>query len=669
MSKKVKKSRLTFLIAVVVLLVLLPIAISLLQNAKKAEAAWMDDNYAYRNRVPISSHTAAESNVYVTVTLDTSASGQFQSDCGDLRFTDVTGNQLPYYIVSGCTTASTVIHVFFKSMPAGAQELYYYYGNPSVANGYTSADFSIQASAYAIGSVGSQEKGGAPVAYWKFDEGTGTSADDQSSNHNNGTITGATWQTDDQCISGKCIYFNGTTAYVSVGDKDLLDFNGTSSFAISVWVKPSTKDATYRRIVSKEFTDGSGRQGWLLWQQNGGIGFERFLNGSRDLALYSNGLSSNSWSHIEAVFDGSTMTLYINGTSVNSVSSTKSLVTNTASFTIGSNPTATASWNGLIDDVKIYNYARTTAQIKSDYASRGVAKGSTARLGSSSRNLDALSNGLVGYWKMDEASWTNDCSTTSVTDSSGNGNNGKACPATTGPTGGAAGKFGNGGFFDGVDDYVNITENDVLDIRTGSMTWTSWFKNSQSARNIIYRKSDSSNANGVLIDINGSATGQIRCYIGQTPQVTVLSAATTYNDGVWHQLSCVLNRTEGTLKLYIDGNQSNSSDATGFGVTDLNAVADATIGQGGGFYFSGNIDDVRIYNRALTPKEVRDLYNWAPGPRVYLKMEEGLGTSANDDSGNGRTGTLNGNPVWSSGKFGKGVKLDGTGDFIQISDF
>ena len=69
-----------------------------------------------------------------------------------------------------------------------------------------------------------------------------------------------------------------------------------------------------------------------------------------------------------------------------------------------------------------------------------------------------------------------------------------------------------------------------------------------------------------------------------------------------------------------------------------------------------------MYIKALSPSEVSSLYNFAPGPKVYLKMDEGTGTSANDSSGNGRTGTINGNPVWSTGKYGKGVKMDGTGD-------
>jgi len=84
---------------------------------------------------------------------------------------------------------------------------------------------------------------------------------------------------------------------------------------------------------------------------------------------------------------------------------------------------------------------------------------------------------------------------------------------------------------------------------------------------------------------------------------------------------------------------------------------------------NGTIDDVRIYNRALTPAEVTQLYEWAPAPVAKLEMDEGSGTTLYDSSGNSRNGTLNGNPTWINAKYGKGVRLDGTGDYVQISDF
>ena len=79
--------------------------------------------------------------------------------------------------------------------------------------------------------------------------------------------------------------------------------------------------------------------------------------------------------------------------------------------------------------------------------------------------------------------------------------------------------------------------------------------------------------------------------------------------------------------------------------------------------FTGKLDDVRVYNRALGPMEVTNLYDWAPGPVGYWKLDEGSGTSANDSSGNGLTGTIsttNNPPSWSGGKYGKALHFPGT---------
>ena len=64
---------------------------------------------------------------------------------------------------------------------------------------------------------------------------------------------------------------------------------------------------------------------------------------------------------------------------------------------------STTFFNGFIDGVKIYPYARTAAQIKADYAERGTGSGVSVAIGDEGKK--SLSDGLVGYWKMDEASW------------------------------------------------------------------------------------------------------------------------------------------------------------------------------------------------------------------------------------------------------------------------
>ncbi|MCC7571504.1 DUF2341 domain-containing protein, partial [Candidatus Micrarchaeota archaeon] len=77
-------------------------------------------------------------------------------------------------------------------------------------------------------TLNSEEQSPGPVAYWKFDEGAGTTANDSSGQGNDGTlINSPTWQTEDLCVSGKCLEFDGSTAYISTSNPSLKVANVT----------------------------------------------------------------------------------------------------------------------------------------------------------------------------------------------------------------------------------------------------------------------------------------------------------------------------------------------------------------------------------------------------------------------------------------------------------
>jgi len=127
------------IIASVLIALFIVAPVSFLFTRHKAEAAWFDENWYYRKAVPITNNASEETNVYVSLTLDTSDTAKFQADCGDLRFTKYNGELLPYYVASGCGTAITSVYVAFDTFPAGQQTIYFYYGNPNAPNGFESA--------------------------------------------------------------------------------------------------------------------------------------------------------------------------------------------------------------------------------------------------------------------------------------------------------------------------------------------------------------------------------------------------------------------------------------------------------------------------------------------------------------------------------------------------
>ncbi|MBU2635305.1 DUF2341 domain-containing protein, partial [Patescibacteria group bacterium] len=138
----------------------------LLLRPKPVEAGWWDQDWLYRRAVVVTNATTAETDVYIIITgIDTSDTTKVQVDCGDLRFTKIDGTELDYYIVSGCGTNATTIHVKLDMLQAGAQTIYFYYGNSSAVNGFIGTDFSTVASSYSVGAIGSEEIGTGPVLW------------------------------------------------------------------------------------------------------------------------------------------------------------------------------------------------------------------------------------------------------------------------------------------------------------------------------------------------------------------------------------------------------------------------------------------------------------------------------------------------------------------------
>lgn len=509
-----------------------------------------------------------------------------------------------------------------------------------------------------IGSPASEEQSPGPIAHWKFDEGYGTVANDSTQNKSHGTITGATWASEDQCINGKCLSFNGTDNRVDTNTKLS---NITSEITVSSWVYPVNPPDVVGRIIASTYdwdATPSLQRGWTL-----GVNY-----GSSDvmqMTVYdSSGVSSgstlnnffanykNQWVHVVGVYkSGQYVRIYINGQLA--TENTSSIISAIAPGTVfnlrlgtRADTTGQAMWDGKMDDVKIYPYARSAAQIKADYASRGSTKGTSVSIGGQDQN-ESLSQGLIGYWKMDETS-------TPSVDSSGNDNNG----TWTGSPTYSAGKYGNSLSFNGSSSYIGL---DNPPNPANHVTVTAWFKRNgvpDGAYHIIFTQSTQ-----IELSIPDS-TGAIRAGVTTvTDGRQVFNSGSGLTDNNWHFLSLTYDGT--SLKAFIDGVQTDSNPVSGAlstnGATRIGNLVDT-------YYTNGDIDEVRIYNRALSPTEIRKLYNWAPGPVGYWKMDEGVGTSTNDSSGNSNTGTLTNSPTWTQGKFGKALQFTDKSDYVSFGN-
>ena len=204
------------------------------------------------------------------------------------------------------------------------------------------------------------------VAYWKFDEGTGTTTADSSGNGNAGTlINGPQWAPG---IAGKALYFDGIDDNVTVLDSTTL--NPSSAFTISAWVNPATTFTDFRSILVKNY------KYYLYSNVIGYCGDGNPVGGFSETAnttvCQPSPLPINTWTHLSLTYDGSMLTLYRGGIAVASSTASGTLQPTTETLQIGASQYG-EYFQGLIDEVRIYSRALKATEIQAIYQQMAVS--------------------------------------------------------------------------------------------------------------------------------------------------------------------------------------------------------------------------------------------------------------------------------------------------------
>lgn len=205
------------------------------------------------------------------------------------------------------------------------------------------------------------------VSYWKFEEGSGSTAND-SVGSNNGTINGAAaWTTSGR--SGNALIFDGSNDYISVPHSSTLNMDSTTgiSFGAWIWLNPACQNGCSGYIMGKDWGNG---QGYGMTYNNG-IVQVRGSNSDCNNNSTSIGVSVTAgiWTHVMGTIspgNPGTITLYKDGIPVNSLNDAYYCNSNGANFYIGG-LTTTYYFSGLIDEVAVFNRALTVSEIQQQY--------------------------------------------------------------------------------------------------------------------------------------------------------------------------------------------------------------------------------------------------------------------------------------------------------------
>jgi len=524
------------------------------------------------------------------------------------------------------------------------------------------------------------------VGYWSMDEGVGIDVFDRSGNVNHGTTTGMdnfNWVSGQH---GGALEFDGSDDYVDLPIVSTLE---PTLVTLSVWARGDKTNNTFALIVAD---DGSVDDYGIHIKDSGSTRRIKYqINASGGITSvnhsFDNGdnIMSDQWNHYALTYDGVVSTLYFNGASINSDTTATGNILYPNVIKIAIARDADNYFGGLIDEVRIYNRALSADEVQRLY---NLGR---PRLGVSPKNR--LTNGLVGYWTFDG----NDM-VPNVLDVSGQGNHGDIVGQTSTTT--AIGKVGQALEFDNSDDYVQ-TPTGVKNLNDFSTSM--WFKtNSTDEYNVLMWEGEAAGNGGGFHDEIDIGVGRktitvadnfIYVHIEQegtsdvdVADINLEKANFTDTDG-WHHLVLVVtdaNQSTPTGSLYVDGVLEDTDTAGGaipYGTWDTNL----RIGRVGAAdrYFDGKIDEVRIYNRALSAAEVLELYNLTKGSDFNKtkknRITDGLvghwtfdgpdtnTVSAADSSGQGNDGTLSGGPVPAIGKVGQALDFDGVDDVVVIS--
>ena len=435
-----------------------------------------------------------------------------------------------------------------------------------------------------------------------------------------------------QVTPGTSLRFNGTNGFVSVPHNTALN---AFPLTITAWVKTLRNSTQADGIVSK-YQDGS-FNGYSLLLNNGTLyAFYSRLGGNQvftaPLGINGGFIADGHWHHIAFVISQTGGQLFVDGNLIGSLgwTGTPGPPTGAEPLQIGRYFNYGNTFAGEIDEVTLWNRNLSASEL--NYLKH--------------RRLGGTEDGLLGYWRFDEGSG-NVANNTATNAFHGALSNAPVwveshAAIALSPIAGSALKL------DGVNDFVTVPHS--ADLNAYPFTASAWFRTTNGAnvvQGLVTKSVDTGNAWSLIVQ-----NGRLRGFYYRSFGNFAIDAnpAAPVADGAWHHAALTVDDLGG--KLYLDGALVGSSGWTGpLGAMTLTEPLQIGRYFNYGTPFAGAIDEVTVWNRALTASEILSMKNLPLAGSesnlvAYWRFDEATGTVATDATGLGHTGTLTNGATW-----------------------
>jgi len=467
------------------------------------------------------------------------------------------------------------------------------------------------------------------VAYWTFDEGSGNIVYDSSGNGNDGTINGAEWG---DGYYGKALHFNGQDNYVEVPTSDSLEIDTTVT--IAAWINWIDAGDAWQGILSKGTMDGPG-ENYALFINRDGRYFHFVLAldvGRVQQNSPNNSVVPNEWLHVCCTWDGSVTRIYINGEMAMEMAQVANIIPSTLPLRIGHRDGSSHYWNGIIDEVRIYDHALTEAEI---LAAMEGGKGYPYALGPVPEDGALHSDTWVSLsWRAGDFAVSHDVYLGENFDdvNDGTGDTFRGNQSDTYFVVGFPGFPYPDGLVPGTTYYWRIDEVNDLDPNS---PWKGNVWSFMVPPKTAYNPNPADGAKFIDPDVELNWTAGFRAklhtvYFGDNfddvnnATVGLPQATTTYTPSPLELDKNYYWRVD-----EFDGSATHKGDVWSF-------------------------------------KTLPDIPITDPNLIGWWKLDEGYGTTAVDWSGHGHHGTLINGPQWEAGYYGGALAFDGRNDYVSV---